>query len=182
MPVPLQLCLPLLLRHDATLLRPLLAPEDLSRVTAACGKYLSGDTALADPPSSTLASYHASTDSQRPVPPARAARGTTSGTSTGAPPAPGAAAASPLQPGSQQAGSERWASAMELVRGAVHRDARQDAEVKRALSTLWDNAEVREMVRTRLLPLVRECPALPSPAHLTCLLPATTFRRENPRV
>lgn len=60
-----QLCLPLLLRHDATLLRPLLPPEALSQVVAACAKYSRRGSFAADPPSSTMASYRASMDSQR---------------------------------------------------------------------------------------------------------------------
>ncbi|XP_026277534.1 dynein regulatory complex protein 10-like [Frankliniella occidentalis] len=53
---------------------------------------------------------------------------------------------------------ERWASAAGQVlrSGALGGgpQAHQDPELSRALKTLWDNAEVRDMVRTRLLPLV----------------------------
>lgn len=129
----LALCLPLLLRHDATLLRPVLPPEDLAAVVGACSRYSRRGSFAGDPPSSTMASYHAGSSGRSSLQ-GQGSQG--------------------LAPGR----GERWASAAGQVlrSGALGGgpQAHQDPELSRALKTLWDNAEVRDMVRTRLLPLV----------------------------
>ncbi|KAK3930838.1 Dynein regulatory complex protein 10 [Frankliniella fusca] len=134
----LALCLPLLLRHDATLLRPVLPAEDLAAVVAACSRYGRRGSFAGDPPSSTMASYHAGSSG----------RSSLQGQGHG------------LGQGAGQGRGERWASAAGMVRaGALGSQGRgppvrQDPELSRALRTLWEKDEVRDMVRTQLLPLV----------------------------